>query len=30
MGPCKGKSLKTLTLTEQNQKIIINLIPTTN
>jgi len=27
MGPCKGKSLKTLTLTEQNQKIIINLIP---
>ncbi len=30
MGPCKGKSLKTLTLTEQNQKIIINLIPTTD
>ena len=30
MGPCKGKSLKSLALTEQDHKIIINLIPTSN
>lgn len=28
MGPCKGKSLKALALTEKNHKIIINIIPT--